>query len=912
MCKDNCERPVSIMAFNANGIDGQIDELEMVLHERNIDILLLNETHLKTKDKFRLKNYHIYRNDRKDGPLGGTAICVKKQIGHRVASIPKLQFIEISGILLPTSNNKEIFIGAIYKSPSKLLTTHDLDIITSISDKFILAGDFNSKHVSWGCLAQNPSGSRLHSYCALHSIEVSSPVEPTFYRSNSSGNFKDILDIVLSKNVNVSPNITVLNEVLDSDHLPIQFQLSSKFIYTPPFRTTSTSTDWNEFSKLTNEMISPKLTIQNTDEIETAIQNFQASIKTAIRIASTSKKQNAYTPNTHTDETLKDLLNHKRKFLKLYRQFGSPCYKTLYNQYTHLVKNRLRELKDEAWDESLSQSVKDRVPPWQLLHRIKASRAPQKTTALCDGQKYVYHPLDKARVLASALEDRFTPHHLASPDHEYQVNLRVETILSSNFPMIMPDIKISELRGLIKNLKSNCAPGTDKIPNIALKHLNRRPLLHLLNIYKYCFKYNYFPEIWKIAKVVMLPKPGKDQSIPNNLRPISLLPSLSKIFERLILEKLKKEISEKHIIPDHQFGFRNSHSTSLQLARLTDLIVSGFNRKRNTVAVFLDIEKAFDTIWINGLIYKLNQINITQSLLKLISSYLINRKFYVTVDGFLSDYKHIHAGVPQGAVLSPLLYNVYVADIPSCKLIQMAQFADDTCIFYQSKHRNIPKTISFLQQAIDQLSDWFARWNIKINAQKTQAIVFSKTGHRVEAPIKIQNCVIPYNTSVKYLGVTLDSKLTFQNHITTIINKAYGALSILYPFFKTRTLSKRTKVILYMTIVRSMLLYGCEAWSILAKCHRKKVQIFQNKCLKIIFEAPRYTRIAELHEVANLTYIADLVEDRVRMMFSNLSMHENPLVQQMGKISHWCAKHRGIFQRVIPEDTGDTVHQSDD
>ena len=290
MCRTTCERPVSIMAFNANGIEGQINELEMVLYERDIDILLLNETHLKDKDKFKLINYYTYRNDRKDGPLGGTAICVKKQIGHRVATIPNLQFIEISGILLPTSNNKEIFIGAIYKSPTKLLTLHDLDIITSISDQYILAGDFNSKHVAWGCLAQNPSGSRLHNYCTLHSIEVSTPVEPTFYRSNAAGNFKDILDIVLSKNVNISPHITVLNEILDSDHLPIQFQLFSKFIFTSPFQLYQTNTDWDEFTRLTNEMIEPKLFIQNTDQLETEIQNFQASVKTAIRIASRSKK----------------------------------------------------------------------------------------------------------------------------------------------------------------------------------------------------------------------------------------------------------------------------------------------------------------------------------------------------------------------------------------------------------------------------------------------------------------------------------------------------------------------------------------------------------------------------------------------------------------------------------------------
>ena len=145
------------MAYNANGIAGQSNELEMILYERKIDILLINETHLKEKDKFRLTNYIIYRNDRKDGPMGGTAICVKNGIGHRVASIPNLHFIEITGIYLPVDTNKEIFIGSVYKSPSKLLTTHDLDILTQLSDQYLLAGDFNAKHLAWGCFAQNPS-----------------------------------------------------------------------------------------------------------------------------------------------------------------------------------------------------------------------------------------------------------------------------------------------------------------------------------------------------------------------------------------------------------------------------------------------------------------------------------------------------------------------------------------------------------------------------------------------------------------------------------------------------------------------------------------------------------------------------------------------------------------------------------
>ena len=171
----------------------------------------------------------------------------------------------------------------------------------------------------------------------------------------------------------------------------------------------------------------------------------------------------------------------------------------------------------------------------------------------------------------------------------------------------MHDITISNLRGLIRNLKIKSAPDTDKIPNIALKHLPKRPLIHLLNIYKYCIKFNYFPQIWKNVKIIMLPKPGKDPTIPDNLRSVSPLPTLSKILEKLILQNLRTEIFDKQIIPDYQFGFRKPHSTSLQLARLIDLIITGFNKKNSTDAVVLYIEKALDTTWISGFIYRVIQ-----------------------------------------------------------------------------------------------------------------------------------------------------------------------------------------------------------------------------------------------------------------------------------------------------------------
>ena len=257
-------------------------------------------------------------------------------------------------------------------------------------------------------------------------------------------------------------------------------------------------------------------------------------------------------------------------------------------------------------------------------------------------------------------------------------------------------------------------------------------------------------------------------------------------------------------------------------------------------------------------------------------------------------------------ILSPLLYNVYVADIPTCDQVHVAQYADDTCFFYQNKFKNLSKSLNDLQSFLNQISEWSASWNIKINAQKTEAIVFTKSRSTLEAPIKIRNKTIPYSPSVKYLGLNLDSKLTFHIHITKTVNKAYYALSILYPLFKSYTLLKRIKIILYMSVIRSMLLYGCEAWSILAQCHKQRVQILQNKCLKIIFDAPRYTRISELHNVAEIPYIAELLDSHVQKMCNTISTHENPLVQAMGHFNQRRAKHRNIFLGVQPDDTGVT------
>jgi hypothetical protein len=174
-------------------------------------------------------------------------------------------------------------------------------------------------------------------------------------------------------------------------------------------------------------------------------------------------------------------------------------------------------------------------------------------------------------------------------------------------------------------------------------------------------------------------KPGKDPKFPQNLRPISLLSTTGNLFEKTILKMLLKHIEERGLLNTSQFGFRARHSTTLQCMRLMDHVILNFNNKMSTAIVFLDIEKAFDTTWHSGLLCKLS-MEFSNSLIKLIGSFLSQLKFRVSVEGEISTPREMQAGVPQGSVLSPTMFNLYINDAPQTHGVHLALFADDICL----------------------------------------------------------------------------------------------------------------------------------------------------------------------------------------------------------------------------------------
>ena len=255
------------------------------------------------------------------------------------------------------------------------------------------------------------------------------------------------------------------------------------------------------------------------------------------------------------------------------------------------------------------------------------------------------------------------------------------------------------------------------------------------------------PTSWKVAKVIPVQKPKKPPSDPMSYRPISLLSFLSKLLERIIASRLTSFITQNHLLPDFQFGFRKKHSTVSQLARVTDHITHGFNLHKHTDMALLDLEKAYDTVWITAMVFKLSLLKIPAYLLKILRSFLENRSYYVHVQYSRSPLIHPLAGLPQGAVLSTTLFILYIADIPHPPNIHLALFAVDIAILAQSWR---PDTISRrLSSTISQLLRYFHKWKLQVNLTKTELILFTKRRPPLPQPLIIQHQPIPWSPTVK-------------------------------------------------------------------------------------------------------------------------------------------------------------------
>jgi hypothetical protein len=280
-------------------------------------------------------------------------------------------------------------------------------------------------------------------------------------------------------------------------------------------------------------------------------------------------------------------------------------------------------------------------------------------------------------------------------------------------------IRLCDLQTLINSLKLRKACGIDDIPNECLRHLPRRPLVHLTHLFNHCLWLSHFSKPWKEAKVITLPKPGKDSKFSQNIRPISLLSTTSKLFEKVILNIVQKHIEERGLLKASQYGFRARHSTTLQYTRLTVYVTISFNNM-STAAEFLDIKNSFDITWHSGLLCKLSKLEFSTSLIKLISSFLSQRRFSVSVRNIYTK-GNASRGAPRFGPVTFFVQHVYKW-CPQTPGVYLALSPYDTCLY--AADRKVGFVVRKLQRGLSSMETWCEGWNIKLMKIRLRGFTF--------------------------------------------------------------------------------------------------------------------------------------------------------------------------------------------
>lgn len=874
----NFKNKINFINWNANGLNNKKHEFIHILKEHKIDIAFVTETHFNKNIKFKIPGYAVYRSDRDVNKRGGgVCIIAKSNLQHFEIACAKCTYMETCAIKLKILNNFLTLICA-YNPPQYHIIPKEIKKLFRMDKSVIMCGDFNAKHLSWNCPVNNKSGNLLNNLIINTDLLLLHPIEFTFYPD--SGARPSTIDLTICKNVPTISN-PVTQVLAESDHNPVTFNIDAANVSLNTHTVCSyKNTDWKGFRRDLDTRLPAHPHILTPQQLEDATSVLTAAIQNSLKINTPAKiiKNKV----KQLPDTIINLLKRKNKCRKLWQQTRNKFYKRQINQLKSIINDKIRAFNSENWSKLLNTINIQDNSVWQL--RKKLSNQKILTPPLHSKNKgIVFSPVDKANAIADTLEDITRNNENIGIDYEVTIKNELK-----NYPLddnIAPvHTRLAEIAAAIKAMRPNKAPGPDLITNLVLRNLSRKALNVIKHIINSMFQLSYFPSQWKEAIVLPIPKPGKQHNMPQNYRPISLLNTISKIAEKIILIRLQKHLTENNIIINEQFGFRCKHSTVQQLTRVTEYITLNYNLKLNTAMALLDIEKAFDTVWHTGLLVKLHRYKVPTYLINLLKSYITERKFRVKLENEFSDYHNIYAGIPQGSLLGPVLFILYINDIPLPPDMTLALYADDTAIMTRSMQL-WPLTIR-LQNALNAINKFFIKWKIKINADKTEAIIFTKKHKKPTTNIHFQGKDIEWKTSVKYLGAHLDTKLLWKTHITHAANKGRAAIACLYPLICPKDgIHDDLKRILYTSCVRPVITYASPVWSFASKTNIHKLQLVQNKFLLIAYKKSVYReRLTELHARLELDSIEKTVRKQTEAFYDSM-LHiqtNNELLKKIG------------------------------
>lgn len=417
---------------------------------------------------------------------------------------------------------------------------------------------------------------------------------------------------------------------------------------------------------------------------------------------------------------------------------------------------------------------------------------------------------------------------------------RIDTILPLDLRGLLTCRE--EIINIVKSRVNKKSAGCDELPIYLFKFFDNGIFTKITIYFNHLIASGYFPRNWTFANVTPIPKPGKDRSKIENWRPISQLNAISKIFERIICCRMSLFIERGNVLPNHQFGFRAGRSTIHPIAMLFNDISRNLNDRNVTTMVTLDIQSAFDTVWHTALIYKLIQLGFPIGIIKIIAGFVGGRTFAVGNFPNQSTRRAVIAGVPQGSVLGPVIFNIFLYDIPRHGRIKLLQFADDVALYM--KHCS-PLTCRFVfNNYLRILAKYYGNWKLKLNYDKTELIHFVGRGNQVTRSIKnklrtfnlvMNNIRIVAKKDVRYLGIIFSSNFRFNAHIDHIIKRFYNSYGTIRNLIHNRYLDPKFKIFVYKTYLRPILQYGAAIWvnnSVISSFQMERLRVAERRMIR--------------------------------------------------------------------------------
>lgn len=830
---------------------------------------------------YQIDGYSVHGNYNNKYRAGGTLIYVNDKANFHAKDI---DFISADCVAISCSYNDFKFqLLAVYRlqslSPMIFMNELDLYLTYLANDRqtnglpLFYVGDINIDSLSNGKIVDEYK--YLMSSHGFESL-INEPTRITFTTKTcidhlyiKYNNKKAVLD-----EVRLYPSVLHL-DISDHSMVLLQIEYGSKYSHHGAAKGCFTKLNYAKLNNILKKVEWRKEIDTNNFTASKSWEKFVGLYKNSIKEATDkiiikNKPAENYRPRSPwiTTHLIKQI-NTKNFLYKAYtKQPTNEQLRALYTRFRNSLRDEIRTTKNNYYINLFEDCKGNMRKQWKVIDSLiglKNKKCNIKEIVQKDGSV-----IKGSSEIANLFNDHFLNVVGDSNKQIEKCSFQSDIRSKNKFPFISPCNSIflkptnpQEIYTIIKNLKNKSSPGFDGLTSDIVKKTSNHIIDILVELCNLSLRTGEFPDILKESIVVPIQKKGNNQCI-DNFRPITLLPVFSKILEKIVKTRLLTFYNKINFFSVNQYGFREGIGTETAIKSLTTKINEGLNEKKKCAALFLDIQKAFDSLDKIVLLKKLEISGIRGVAGALLESYLSGRSQRTRIDETLSQLGRITTGIPQGSVLSPILFLVFINDLCNATFEgEVLSFADDTAIFYKAD--NEAELQLKIQKDLLHLRWWFCKNKLIVNANKSNFIKFNLYNiksnnykivyHKLECKLNTSggcNCdVVKQANSVKYLGITIDSRLAWSDHIGKIKNELFIYIRKFY--YLKEMCPKNILIQLYHTLVESRINYGLLCYGSAYQTHIHPLMVGQNHIIRLICNKPKlYSALPLFRELSIL------------------------------------------------------------